>query len=610
MKRREIVLPGLVFVFFVLLVACDKRDGPGSATVAVNRETPRDQEMVKQELIASVRADLEKLRSGKEPSRPEVYRIAQALDQLIRENASGVSVPGIGTWNTEVQALGSRKSTELATEYLGLQQAARAEAVKEQERLVEETVKRLASGMFEAESSAGLDAILQEITTLQNKLRPESGNESAYGQLQLFRQFAVTWQEFMKHREAGGNANAAQCLERLASYAQTVRWLDPLTVSSALQKATRSVGTPSKEELDEQIRSLVDRTLSAAKSSDLDSLLVETKKLKSFGSQLPERGSYRINSVERFIENVQELLFARETMDGAKVREFLTRVENQETEELGIPRSRFLVFVHGLKQSVSSTGAQPLRPAASPAAAVARMTTLEGITPNLAALRIALDADPGIPFASSWRMDLMLLESMARRSDQLKQGRGLQRPVHEQGLRTTSDPSIREIQRQFDLLCLNITFSEETRLLPGDRETTKGFTERLKKKLVELQKWDSLQTLYTAIRALKITEPVLNADDDAAVSGYLYAQRLEQEAKDLRMATCAYQTVLSSPSKLVPASLIGSRLEEIRRRDPKAYQQGSSLALNISKAEGKRAPGERAEALQWIIPARKPWSGR
>lgn len=610
MKNREVMLLGLVAMVLISATSCDKPARHDPAPPSAAAETPRDRERVKQELIASLRVDLEKARSGNEPSRPELHRLAQTLDQVMREDVSAVIERGYGNWNVEVQALGSRKSADLAAEYLGLQQAAKAEVAKDQERLVEETVKRLAPGMFEARSAADLDALLLEITTLQNKLHPESGNESSYGQVQLFRQFAATWQEFLKHRESEGNANAVQCLERLANYASTVRWLDPVTVSNALQKASHSIGIPSKEQLDDQIQSLANRTLSATKPTDLDSLLVETKKLKSFGSQLPERGSSRISFVERFIENVQALLFARETKDSAKVREFLARVENLETEELGIPRSRYLVYVHGLKQSVSSTGAPPLNPAASPAAAAARMTSLESITPNLPALRLALDADPAIPFASSWRMDLMMLEFMAKRSEQLKQGRGLQRPVHEQGLQTTNDPSIRELQRQFDMLCLNITFSEETRLLPSDRETAKDFTTRLKKKLVELQDWDSLQSLYTAIRALKITEPVLNADDDAVVSGFLYALRLEQDARDLRMATCAYQTALASPSKLVPASLIGSRIDEIRRKDPKAYQQGCALALNISKAEGKRAPGERAEALQWVIPARKPWSGR
>jgi hypothetical protein len=610
MKHEIAISSALAAALLLSLVGCQKRAVPPSGAAPVPSVGPRDQQQVKDELVASMRADLERMRADKESKSPEIYRFAQALDQLMRENASSVPDRGYGAWNAEIQSIGSQKSANLAAEYLALQQAAVAEVMKDQDRIVEETVKRLADGLFAARSSAEVDALLLEISSFQNNLKMESGNQSASGQLLLFRQFTSTWQEFLKHRESEDKSNAVQCLERLTSYAPTVRWLDPVMVSNALQNASRSIGVPSKEQLDEQIHSLVDRTMSATKSTDLDPLLVETKNLKLFHNQLPDRGSSRVRVVENFIENVQVLYFAREMKDAAKFRENLARVENQETGDLGVPRSRYLVYVHGLKQSVSTTGAPPLNPAASPAAAAARMTTLDAIKPNLTALRLAVDADPSVPFASSWRMDLMILDSIARRSEQLKQGRGLQRPVHENGLHTTSDPSIRELQRQFDMLCLNVTFSEETRLLPGEKETAKDFTTRIKKRLTELQKWDSLQTLCTAVRALKITEPVLNADDDAMVSGYLYALRLEQDAKDLRMATCAYQTALASSSKLVPASLIGLRLDEIRRKDPKAYQQGSALALNISKAEGKRAPGERAEALQWVIPARKPWSGR
>jgi hypothetical protein len=410
------------------------------------------------------------------------------------------------------------------------------------------------------------------------------------------------------HREAGENADAVQCLERLKSFAAPIRWLEPSAVSNAIQAAAQSTGIPSAAQLDEQIKSLLERAFSASKPVDIDSLLSETRKLKSFGGQLPERGSYRISVIERFLENIQSALFARQSKDNKKFQEYLSRIENQETNELGVPRSRLLIYVLEMRQSVSSTDSMPLTPAASPAAAAARMTSLEAITPNLPALRLALDSDLSIPFASSWRLDLLRLEVIAKQSEQLQTGRGLQRAVHDNGLQMTSDPSIRELQRQYDMLCLNIAFSWETQLLPVEKETTRDFTARLKKKLVDLGKWESLQTLYTATRALKIMEPVINADDDAAVSGFLYGLRLENEAKDLRMATCAFQSVLTSPSKLVPPSLVGGRLEKIRKTDPQAYQQGSSLALNISKSEGKRAPGERAEALQWVIPARKPWN--
>jgi hypothetical protein len=234
------------------------------------------------------------------------------------------------------------------------------------------------------------------------------------------------------------------------------------------------------------------------------------------------------------------------------------------------------------------------------------MTSLETIVPHLTALQLALDSDPSIPFTSSWRMDLMSLQTMATRSEQLMAGRGMQRGVHESGLQMTTIPAIVELQRQFDILCLNITFAEDTQLLPNEKESARDYTARLKTKLARLEKWEALQMLYTATRAIKIKEPVINYDDDNAVSGLLYGLRLTKEAKDLRMGTCALQTVLTSPSKLVPASLVGKYLEEIRKSDPQAYQQGSILALNISKAEGKRAPGERAQALQWVIPSRKP----
>lgn len=600
----RLLLPALMFSS----AACNKRvehksDFPSTPSTPIS-----DQERLKNELIASLRADLAKLRSSKEPSQNDIYGLAQALDQVMREDPSTASYGTVGTWNTVILAHGTKKSADLAADYLRLLQASQAEVAQTFDKRAEETAKQIVVKMFDAKTARELDAPLLEISTLQGQTNAKGDTNSSYGQLLLLRQFVAVWREFLMHQEAGENAAAVQCLERLKSNAESIRWLDPGAVSNAIQAARQSTGIPSATQLDAKIKSLIERAFSASIPADIDSLLIETGKLKSFGGQLPERGSNRISSVERFIENIQGALFARETKDHKEFHEFLSRIENQETDELGVPRSRLLIYVHEMKQSASSTETKPLNPAVSAAAAAARMTSWEAITPNLPALRLALDSDPSIPFASFWRLDLLILEFMVKHSEQLKAGRGLQRAVHDKGLHMTSDPSIRELQRQHDMLCLNIAFSEETRLLPAEKETTRDFTARLKKKLVELGKWESLQTLYTATRALKIMDPVINADDDAAVSGFLYGLRLENEAKDLRMATCAFQTVLTSPSKLVPASLVGGHLEKIRKADHQAYQQGSSLALNISKSEGKRAPGERAAALQWVIPARKPWS--
>lgn len=585
--------------------ACDKRESKVRITLDPS-SSPSGQQSLRDELIASLQTDLNQLRGAEKSEKSALYSLAQALDQIMKEDSPSSFSLARATWNAAILTYGSKKSGDLSNDYLRMLLSNQAETSSNFDKVAKETATRIADRIFIAKTPQELDAPLLEINSLLSQTSGTGNIHSTSGQLLLFKQFVATWQEFLTQVESAQNAEAMRCLERLKSFAPPIHWLNPVSVTQALQTASQTTGIPSSEQLDSMIKSLVERAISATKPEDLDSLLVETGKLRSFRSELPEKGNDRVTTLQNLIENIQVGLFAQQTKDYAKWREFVSRIENQDLAKLGIPRSRFLLYVYHLKQSLSATEAKPLSPAGSPAEAAARMTSLETIVPHLTALQLALDSDPSIPFTSSWRLDLMSLQTMATRFEQLMAGKGMQRAVHESGLQMINIPAIVELQRQFDILCLNITFAEDAQLLPNEKESARDYTARLKTKLARLEKWEALQTLYTATRAIKIKEPVINHDDDNAVSGLLYGLRLAQEAKDLRMGTCALQTVLTSPSKLVPASLVGKYLEEIRKSDPLAYQQGNALALNISKAEGKRAPGERAQALQWVIPSRKP----
>lgn len=588
-----LLLLSLPFVFS----ACGKRAETKIATSS-------DPRQIKDELIVSLQADLTTARkSATSPDQMETRRLAQALSLLLQEDGSPNT--GISPWSADVLSLGSQKTAGLATAYLKARQSVQTDAVVEFDRSAEETIKRISGSLFDLKTARQVDAPLAEVSALIKQANDARATGPASAQLSLFHQLASTWKIFLGQKESGRNVEALQTLERLQHFTTGIQWIDAEKTSIGLREATESMSVPTTEQLAAAIQSLVEQAFSAKRPQDIDGPLAEIKKLRSFGDYLPERGEFRATAAQRLMENIQAALFARDIRDGKKLHEYLSRIESQESDGLAIPRSRFLLYSHQLRQSLTPDS-KPLIPADSPAAAAARMASLETIKPNLPTLRLAVDSDPAIPFVSTWRMDLMLLETMATRAEQLKAGRGMQRAVHENGLGMTTVPPVAELQRQFDILCLDITFSQETGLPPVRGETTWAYTARIKERLARLEKWELLQTLFTATRALKIMEPVISSDDDGAVSGYLYGLRLQNEAKDLRMATCAFQSVLSSPSKLVPAALVGKQLEEIQKSDPRAYSQGSGLALNLSRSEGKRAPGERAPALVWLIPARKP----
>jgi hypothetical protein len=169
MKICTIILRLSLTAFLFSSAACNKRVEHKSGNPSTPSTPISDLQHLKNELIASLRADLDKLRSAKEPSQNDIYRLAQALDQLIREHSSTAPYGGDGTWNTQVQAYGSNKSADLAAEYLRLQQSTLAEIEETFDKRVEEAAIQIAVNIFAAKTARELDAPLLEISTLQSQ---------------------------------------------------------------------------------------------------------------------------------------------------------------------------------------------------------------------------------------------------------------------------------------------------------------------------------------------------------------------------------------------------------------------------------------------------------
>lgn len=571
---------------------------------------------LRHELIASLQSDLTTLRSGSNEGVARAQQLAQAIDFLMREKPGSYeasdSYPTY-RWHPIVLSHGSEKSIALATRYLENRQTEEAESKRRAENAAEETARRIAANVLQAKTARELEPVLQELTALPEKLSSANRDpNSLLTQLQVLKYFVSRWQSQLSQRESGDTAGALRTLRdlRSASYNPLPKWIDRTRFLDALDQAVTAAGQPSTAELDNTIRQLAEKALAATTPTDLDPLLEQGRKLTSIREFLPDSSSPRVYELDSFIKTIQDLLIAKDRRDTAAISSKLSHLRTGEFSRIGIPRSRLLEYVYVAEGSLKKEDAptatnKPGMPAPTPEEVAARMTTLETIRPNLPALRLAIDS-LGDRIQSGWALEPLLLETMAKRSENLNAGQGFTRAVNENGLKMTSVPAILELQRQFDTLCLNVAFAEDSGLLPQQKESPKSYISRLMPRFVQLEKWESLQTLYTASRAIKVMEPSFHADDDAALSSFLYGIKLSTEAKDLRMATCAFQSVLTSPSKLVPASVVGKHLDAIRSSDPKAYREGCELALNISRAEGKRAPGERVPALQWVIPARKP----
>jgi hypothetical protein len=178
MKSVAVISQLLLPAFLFLSAACNKRAEHQSGTPSTPSTPISDQERLKNELIASLRADLALLRSAKKSSQNGIYSLAQTLDQLMRIDPSTPSYGGVGTWNTEVQAHGSQKSADLAADYLRRLQAAQAEVQKAFDQRAEEAAKQITVKMFAAKTAGELDAPLLEISTLQGQITARGDTNS------------------------------------------------------------------------------------------------------------------------------------------------------------------------------------------------------------------------------------------------------------------------------------------------------------------------------------------------------------------------------------------------------------------------------------------------
>jgi hypothetical protein len=98
----------------------------------------------------------------------------------------------------------------------------------------------------------------------------------------------------------------------------------------------------------------------------------------------------------------------------------------------------------------------------------------------------------------------------------------------------------------------------------------------------------------------------ISLEERQALDSFVYGMRQENDAKDFRTATMAYQSVLTNSSTLIPPAQVGARLENLRQNHPKEYESGIDDALNLNKGESRVLPGARPKQLVWAIPARKP----
>lgn len=431
--------------------------------------------------------------------------------------------------------------------------------------------------MFEAKTSRDLDPYIRELSNLQEQAGYQEGQKGR--NLVAFQQFLSRWQTQLEHREAGQTEAAFRVLRNLRpeSYEQS-SWINQGSLTVALEKAKRALGKPSPEELKKRISDITGRAMTAASAKDIDPLLTESQKLQEFRDYDENEDSQRISRLSTFLKGLQDVFIAREQGDLAKLKQAVENLKNSSSEPESVPRSAMREFLLQLQGSPGGQGNGSKKPQAmlSAEAWLAKMTDLQSLSANLPSLRQAVQADPYGNSGYSWSILLPALVEIEQDSRNLEQGNGgrLLPRIPDSPERVTR-PEFVELQRQHDLLALEMLFGEVTGVKPGKDETHDRYLARVLPKLLEKNDWQNVLLLAKAANLIRPNSAPVSKADQTALQLYLSGLKQEEKAEQFSVAVVCYQRALAVDASILPMKEIGERLERIHKERPADYELGT-----------------------------------
>jgi len=577
-------------------------------SLAAQQEAKSKSDVLRLELIESVLKDLENEKAKEPPSLQRTQQLAAVVEQLTRAQTGPSDRNGQG-WFTYVLANTSKTSVSLARKLVEQEEQDRAEDAKKMLLQCEETGKAAAAKLNEIQTGPELDPVIDSLSSAIEKLgQSENSRQSPiHRDLMYLLDFVRRWQNFLVARDAGQSQEADDHLRALISFERRPRFLDNAEFSKKVEITLQALGKIPPEAIKEKIFQLANRSLAATTPEEIDALFKETAALAA--ARMNQDGLRReLGELRDFLKELQDGIIALSKNDEQALKSttgMLMANAPRYTETLSVPRSKILLRVDDFKKAFAKKNplAAPKTGLPSPDAVLAKMVDLNSIEPHLAELQEAYTGLENPP--QHWQMVPSALKTLVSRVAELQQGNGQQRAVFENPLNPAIS-QLSELQRQYDLLCLNVSFAAETGLVPVPTESPEDYARRIIPVLVEKQEWELLRTLSTACQSVKVSSSVFSINDGTALDAWIFGMKQENDAKDIRAATLAYQYVLTSSSLLIPAKIVGGRLENLRKNHPTEYQSGVDSAISFSRGETKARPGARDKQLSWTIPNRKP----
>ncbi len=305
-------------------------------------------------------------------------------------------------------------------------------------------------------------------------------------------------------------------------------------------------------------------TLKTAKTpADLDALLQEISALKlqpggRYYSESNQNARTRLEGVYRFLTRWQDYLVAITSGNTENARNILRNLAD--SEPLLIPRSELLALGQPGKPGA------PQRPVEDTAAELIvgtrQLEDVRALIPKLHALRNEQRS------SNTLQTMIVSLEQIDRYYREYLEGMPPGIEVVNNGITSGYVSSLK--MQLLALIVPKAVGASGFNAKPG--ETPLDLLHRIAE---ESKTSGDLQTAFRANEAIRQLQRTgqWNSNDQNAVSSFVIA-RNQETAGQWAEAVAAYRNTLKIGSDLVPAKLIGLRLEEIRKNHPEEYAKG------------------------------------
>ena len=398
--------------------------------------------------------------------------------------------------------------------------------------------------------------------------------------------------------EQGEYEQAQRLLSELAAYSKSEPVLSACKqVREAIQRERETKEQSVLRRYHEAEANAESAVKSARAPVDLDAALRKLSETSDAREDYRASGAVRaeashVQSLRRYVILWQDYLASRQYGDDRTALEKLRSVSQEGLADV-LPRSDILARIEELKRSQETSAVDRA------GAVLGKLKTLDQIAEVVPELR-TLQAHSGNDYSSGAtkvNLDSIINELQSYAEIYTTYKAGLPTPVETLTNRSwsgTQQPpaEVQNLKAQLLRLLCERQFNLGDRLKPGENEPIPDYLSRVQADARErgdarmIMRVRDIQRQIGS-RAGAYTPPA-SPEATGALQAIMAAQN-QQEAGQYIPAVVSYENALKNGSDVVPAKVIGARLDAIKAAHPAEYDQGMQISLGASN--GTKADG-------------------